>query len=191
MADRRTPSASAEPSLDGYRDYLLMLARVELHAQLRSKLDPSDIVQQTLLEAHRHREQFRGETSGELAAWLRQILARQLVDALRGFRRAKRDVRQERSLEDSLGQSSQRLGAWLTADAPSPSQIAQRHERALRLAAALEQLPDSQREALILQHWHGWSLARIADQMGRTPAAVAGLLKRGLRQLRTLLPEDD
>ena len=59
-----------------------------------------------------------------------------------------------------------------------------RLEELLRLAEALGELPEAQREALVLQHWHGWSLAQIGQHLGRSPAAVAGLLHRGLRQLR-------
>jgi len=176
-------------SLDEYREYLVMLARVQLDPRLREKLDPSDVVQQTLLDAHRKRDQFGGQTEAEKAAWLRQILAHNLVDALRAFGRAKRDVARERSLEAALDQSSQRLATWLAAEQSSPSQQAQRHERAVQLADALAALPEAQREALVLQNWHGWSLAEIGRHMDRSPAAVAGLIKRGLKQLRGLLQE--
>jgi RNA polymerase sigma-70 factor (ECF subfamily) len=111
------------------------------------------------------------------------------VDALRAFGRAKRDVARERSLEAALDQSSQRLEAWLAAEQSSPSQQAQRHERAVQLADALARLPEAQREALVLQNWHGWSLAEIGQHMGRSPVAVAGLIKRGLKQLRGILRE--
>jgi RNA polymerase sigma-70 factor (ECF subfamily) len=180
-----------EQVADRYREYLLILARIELRSRLREKLDPSDLVQQTLLEAHRHREQFRGQTSGELAAWLRRILARQIADALRDFGRAKRDADREQSLEVSLEQSSLRLGACLAADQSTPSARLRRHERAIRLAEGLARLPEAQHRALVLRHWHGLSLGEIAAEMGRTPAAVAGLLKRGLRQLREILPGDN
>src|SRR5947209_12626109 len=96
-----------------FRSYLLLLARMQLGARLRAKLDPSDLVQQTLLDAHRQRAQFRGSTSTEMAAWLRQMLACNLADALRGFGRAKRDVGRERSLEAAVDESSARLEAWL------------------------------------------------------------------------------
>ena len=172
-----------------YREYLVMLARMQLDPRLREKLDPSDVVQQTLLDAHRNQDQFRGRTEAEKAAWLRRILARNLVDALRAFGRAKRDVSRERSLETALEQSSQRLGVWLAAEQSSPSQQAQRHEQAVRLADALAKLPEAQREALVLQNWHGWSLAEIGEHMDRSPAAVAGLIKRGLKRLRGLLEE--
>jgi len=180
-----------DSGLDQYREYLVMLARVQLDPRLRDKLDPSDVVQQTLLDAHRKQDQFRGRTEAERAAWLRQILAHNLADALRAFGRAKRDVARERSLDVALEQSSLRLEAWLAAEQSSPSQKLQRHEQAVQLADALAKLPQAQREALILQNWHGWSLAQIGQHMGRSPAAVAGLIKRGLKQLRGLLQEPD
>ena len=152
--------------------------------RLRGKVDPSDVVQQTLLQAHRNLGQFRGRSEAELAAWLRRILARNLARLLRDFARAKRDVAAERSLEAALEASSARLGDWLAAAQSSPSDRAARDEDAVRLADALAGLPAPQREALVLQHWQGLSLAEIGDRLGRTPAAVAGLIKRGLRALR-------
>jgi RNA polymerase sigma-70 factor, ECF subfamily len=179
----------APAGLDRFRSYLLLLARAGLGGRLRGKLDPSDVVQQTLLEAHRDAAQFRGTTDAERAAWLRQALARNLANAARDLTRAKRDVGRERSLQAALDDSSARLEAWLVAEQSSPSQRAARGEDLLRLAAALAQLPDAQRQALELRHLHGRPLADIAGEMGRTPAAVAGLLHRGLAQLRTLLGE--
>jgi RNA polymerase sigma-70 factor (ECF subfamily) len=171
--------------------YLRLLARLHLDPRLRGKLDPSDVAQQTLLHAHQALAQFRGRSEQELAAWLRQILARNLAMAVRDFARAKRDVARERPLEAALEDSSARLDAWLAAEQSSPSQRAARNEDALRLAEALEQLPEAQREALVLQHWQGWSLARIGEHLGRSPEAVAGLLKRGLKKVRQLLSEGE
>ena len=170
--------------LERFRDYLRFLARLQLDVRLRGLLDPSDLVQQTLLEAYQKRAQFRGAGDAERAAWLRRILAHNLADALRAAGRDRRDVGRRRSLEQALDASSRRLEAFLAADVPSPGDQAERQERALRLAEAMARLPEAQREALVLQHWHGWSIARIGAHLGRTPAAVAGLLKRGLKQLR-------
>ena len=177
-------------SFERYRQYLLTLARVQLDPRMAGKLDASDVVQQTLLEAAGRRDQFRGGSAAQTAAWLRQILAHNLTDALRALRRAKRDIGRERRLAAALDRSSAQLGGWLAADQSSPSLPARREEQAVVLADAMSQLSEAQREALVLQHWHGWTLKQIAAHMDRTPAAVAGLLKRGLKRLRELLQED-
>jgi RNA polymerase sigma-70 factor (ECF subfamily) len=175
--------------LEGYRDYLLLLARARLGGWLRSKLDASDLVQQTLLEAHRDLGQFRGRDGGQFAAWLRQILARNLANAVRDFGRARRDVAREQPLDAVVRDSSARLEGWLAAEQSSPSQQAMRHEQALRLAAALVQLPPDQRLAVELHHLRGCPVAEIGQQMGRSDGAVGALLVRGLRKLRELLQE--
>jgi RNA polymerase sigma-70 factor (ECF subfamily) len=143
------------------------------------------------LQAHQNLEAFRGQGNAELAAWLRQILANQLAKLIRDFGRAKRDIAAERSLEAELGASSAQLADWLAAEQSSPSERVARDENAVRLAEALADLPEAQQEALILQHWQGLSLAEIGERLGRTPAAVAGLIKRGLRRLREILQEED
>lgn len=178
-------------SLERFREYLRLLAGLHLAGGLRGKLDASDVVQQTLLEAHRQRQQFRGRTEAEMAAWLRQILAGTLADAARALGRAKRDVARERSLEAALEQSSILIGSWLADPGPSPSERAQQHEQAVRLAAALATLPEAQREALVLRYYQSCAVDDIGRRLGRSPAAVAGLLKRGARQLRTLLHEPE
>src|SRR5262245_32554685 len=182
------PSENPSP-LERFRSYLHLLARLQLGGRLPARLDPSDLVQQTLLEAHRQRDRFRGTTDAERAAWLRQILAHNLADALRALHRDRRDGGPEVPLEAALSESSADLAGWLAAGQSSPSQRAVRHEEAVRLAEALAQLPEAQREALVLQHWHGLTLAEIGERLGKTPVAVAGLLKRGLARLRELLQE--
>jgi RNA polymerase sigma-70 factor (ECF subfamily) len=175
------------PAVEHFRDYLLLLARVQLGPGSQHKIEASDVVQQTLLEAHRKRGQFRGSREAEMAGWLRQLLAYNLADAARAAGRAKRDLARERSLEAALEASSARLGAILAADQSTPSEAAGRHEDAVLLASALARLPEHQRRALVLRHCQGCSLDQISRELGRTPAAVAGLLKRGLHQLRDLL----
>jgi RNA polymerase sigma-70 factor (ECF subfamily) len=173
--------------LERYRAYLRLLARLHLDARLRGKLDPSDVVQQTLLEAYGSLGQFRGRTDAELTAWLRQTLAHQLAHAVRDLGRAKRDVARERSLEAAIDASSAHLADWLAAEQSSPSQRAEQNEEAVRMSAALETLPEPQREVLILHYWEDWTVPQIAQHLERSTASVAGLLHRGLKELRRQL----
>jgi RNA polymerase sigma-70 factor (ECF subfamily) len=173
--------------LERYRAYLLLLARAQLDRGLQAKLDPSDVVQQTLLKAHQNWDQFRGSSEAELAAWLRSILAHHLADMVRKF-----DPwlgRRDRSLEAALEQSSARLESWLAAEDTSPSKKLERQEQLLRMAQALAGLPDDQRSALELRHLRGQAVAEVAREMGRSTAAVGSLLYRGLKSLRELLDD--
>jgi RNA polymerase sigma-70 factor, ECF subfamily len=175
--------------LEPYRDYLRLLARLHMDRRLRAKLDPSDLVQQTLLEAYIAMDRWDQHSPAERAAWLRQILARNIANAIRDFTRARRDVNRERSLQAEMDESSSRLGAIIADAGPTPSEQAVRNERLLQLAHALLELPEPQREAIVLRHYEDLSLAEISRQLGRTPAAVAGLLHRGLKALRQRLQE--
>jgi RNA polymerase sigma-70 factor (ECF subfamily) len=173
--------------VERYRDYLRLLARLQLDERLRGKLDPSDVVQETLLKAHQAQGQCRGQSDAERAAWLRQILANSLADAARRFLGAdKRNL----DLERSLHESSARLERLLVDSVVAPDEQAQRHEQLLLLAGGLAALPDDQRQAVELRHLHGVPVGEIARRMGRTRAAVAGLLRRGLDALRQQLSED-
>src|SRR5262249_5476426 len=93
----------------------------------------------------------------------------------------------ERSLEAALEHSSARLGQWLAAEESSPSQRAMHQEQLLGMAEALAQLPDDQRLALEMRHLQDLPVTEISRLMGRSPAAVAGLLRRGLKAIRSLL----
>jgi RNA polymerase sigma-70 factor, ECF subfamily len=173
--------------VESYQTYLLLLARLQLAPALRGKLDPSDLVQQTLMKAHENLDQFRGSSEAECVVWLRTILARTLTDAIRKF--APKAGKRERSLEAALEQSSRRLESILAADQTSPSQRAIKHEQLIRLANALAQLPDDQRQAVELRHLQGMATVEIARRMNRSVAAVGGLQQRGLRALREKLDE--
>jgi RNA polymerase sigma-70 factor (ECF subfamily) len=178
-------------AVERFRTYLLVLARLQLGGHARPRLDASDLVQQTLMEAHRDRAQFRGQDPAEMAAWLRRLLACNLADAQRALVRGKRDVRREQSLEAALADSSIRLEGFLAAGGSSPSQQAAHNEDVLRLADALHALPEAQREAIVLHYWQGLPVAEVAERLGRSPAAVAGLLQRGLKALRTFFQQKE
>jgi RNA polymerase sigma-70 factor (ECF subfamily) len=177
-------STTNAEALEPFRRYLEVLARVHLDSRLRGKLDPADLVQQTLLRACAALSEVRNRSPEALAAWLRKILARTLADTVKHYHRDRRDVDLEQSLQADLEGSSASLAGWLAADQTSPSQAAQRNEELLRLADALAELPEPQREVLILKHCRGQTLQQIADHLGRSVASVASLLRRGLEALR-------
>src|SRR3984957_6346007 len=138
MDNENTPRQHA---LEEFRSYLLLLARMQLDPGPRNRIDPSDIVQQTLLEAHAKADQFQGDDSA-LAAWLRQALVNNLREAWRALRRDKRDIRREQALPEAVEQSSARLEGILAVAHSSPSQRAVQNEDLRRLADALTLLPE-------------------------------------------------
>ena len=198
MSDSSSPNESTAQSqaavdrgaIERFRPYLNVLAQTRFQYKLQSKLDTSDIVQQTMLNAYQSWEQFRGKTEAELAAWLRQILANIIARNLRDLGRGKRDIHRERSIDADLQQSSMQLGKLLADQAQNtPSQIVMQEERAASLATALMELPEDQRQAILGKYWHGLSSSEIGDQLQRSPEAVAGLLYRGLKKLRQIMSQ--
>lgn len=177
--------------IEAYTDYLRLLARLQLAPQLRGKLDASDVVQQTVLQAHAKRNQFRGRTEEEQIGWLRAILANVLAGSLRAYGAGIRDLRRECSIDATLEQSAARVEEWLMAEQSSPSQQASRYEQLIRLAAALAQLPADQREAVELHHLKGHTVAEVGAILGRSRPSAMGLIFRGLKQLRELLEEEE
>ena len=170
-----------------YEPYLRMLARTQARKAYQAKMGASDIVQQTMLQAVQGLDGFRGETEAEFRGWLRQILARHLCHLDRDLHRDKRDIRREQSMEQKLAQSSMRLEGLLAGDGPTPSQNAAFGENVVKVADAIDRLPESQREAIRLHYLEGMKLAEVAAELDKTSGAVAGLLHRGMKTLRDQL----
>src|SRR5260370_32632222 len=116
--------------------------------RLQGKLDESCTVRTTLLEARESMDQLRGSSEAEILAWLRKALAHNLADEIRRLSASKRDVGREEWLQEALEKSSSRLESWLAVEHSSPSEVVERQEQTLRLAAALDQLPEKQRQAV-------------------------------------------
>jgi RNA polymerase sigma-70 factor (ECF subfamily) len=174
--------------LEEFRAYLMVLGRQQLRGRPGARIDLSGVVQQTLLEAHQVASQLAPLDDAQKAVWLRHALAHNLADEFRKLATAKRDVGRERSLQAALDQSASRLEGLLAADQSTPSNRAARAEMIVHLARALERLPDAQRQAVEMHHLRGLSLQEVADALGSTKPAVAGLLHRGLKKLRQLIP---
>ena len=180
-------SAERKPELDDYRNYLRVLADMQLDPRLRAKEDVSDVVQLTLVHAHRDFNGFRGTTEAELREWLKAILSDTVINLAKKYQANKRDVRLERSIDQQLQESAIRIAGQLPADQTSPSQHLQQQERAEQLADAMAKLLDDEYTAVMLKHVHDWKVAEIAQHLDRTPEAVAGLLRGALKKLRNTM----
>jgi RNA polymerase sigma-70 factor (ECF subfamily) len=147
-------------------------------------MDSSDLVQETLLRAHQHREQFHGSSEGERIRWLQRILQRVARDRFAEESAQKRDFRREGSLDDLLAKSSARLEEILASQAAAPGEDLEEQEILVRLFQAIGSLPDDQQDAVVLRYLLELPVAEIAERLGRSERAVAGLLFRGLSALR-------
>jgi RNA polymerase sigma-70 factor (ECF subfamily) len=174
--------------LELYRNYLELMARLQVSRLLRGKVDAADLVQDTFLEAHAAFTQFRGTTEAELARWLRQIMISNGISLARRYLTSRRrDVRLERELAEELEEPSRNLDQGLIAPQSSPSQQADRREQAVRLANALKQLPEHYQEVIVLRHLEELSFPAVARQMERSLDSVKKLWMRALVQLRQVL----
>jgi RNA polymerase sigma-70 factor (ECF subfamily) len=182
---RRGDAGVADQILAHYRPWLHLLARLQTDARIQRKFDPSDIVQQTLLEAGRDLHQFRGSTDAELAVWLRQILAHVLAHEMRRYRGTqRRDLDREVSIDQQLTESSRRLVDMLAGSATSPSEHALRNERERLLAEVLDRLPPDYREVIVLRSLQNLPHKEVAERMSRPVGAVRMLWARALTRLR-------
>lgn len=175
--------------LEDYRAYLTVLAQRYMDNRLRGRLDASDVVQITFMEAQRDLGSFRGHHIEELLGWLRHILRNNVSSAhQRHIYTQKRSAGRE--VTNSPTDSRPAFTDLAPAETSSPSQRMMRDEAAVYLANCLEEIPDTQREALRLRYVEGCSLKEIATTMSKSEMAVAGLLKRGLQALRNRMISD-
>lgn len=172
------------------RSYVATAARVHMHRGLRAKVDASDVVQQSLLEAHRGFDRFAGETPAEWLAWLKRIVAHNALDAAKQYRgTAKRDVGREVPLAVHDAASA----GWHVQPvdpASSPSRQVIRWEQELLLAAALETLADDHREVLHLRNIERLPFDEVGRRMGRSSGACRMLWMRAIAGLKEALPAE-
>jgi RNA polymerase sigma-70 factor (ECF subfamily) len=170
--------------LELYRDYLQGRAGMLIGLNLRGVVAPSDLVQQTFLEACRDFGRFEGTTEAQWRAWLRRILAHNLATVVEKHVRArKRDVRRQVPLANP--------DVVLVSPLSSPSSQAQGQEASAALAGRLAQLPAAYQQVLRLRNFEGRSFDEVGRCMGRTSGAVRVLWVRALDRLRLLLKEGD
>lgn len=162
--------------LELYRNYLTILATTQLGRRLRRRMNPSDLVQETMLAAHRDFTSFRGATERDLLSWLRRVLINCLHHAVETHVGAKmRDVRCEISLEQvsaAMDRSAADFAQSLADPGPSPSFPLRQRERAVILANQLSKLRPQYREVIVLRNLQGLSFDEVAEQMDRKPGTV-------------------
>jgi RNA polymerase sigma-70 factor (ECF subfamily) len=174
-----------------FKAYLETLTFIQIDPRLRGKFGWSDIIQKTLIEVWREMERIETMDEESQKRRLRCMLLNNLRDEIDHWRTKSRDVGREGSLDEAAERSSCRLNESIAAEGSTPSANAIKHEEEMQVLEALAQLPERQREVVILKQYHDWKLAEIADYLGCTTNVVAGLHARGLEKLRTLLPETE
>jgi RNA polymerase sigma-70 factor (ECF subfamily) len=176
-----------------YFRYLNSLSRGHLDDRIGIRVSASDIVQDTLLEAHRDFEKFSGTTIEEFTGWLRKILFNNLSTAIEKHVLAdKRDVRKQRSLDQKVGQADQSqpgLGRFLEQDITSPSTPMQRDESLGQLLMAIDQLPEDYQRVIRMRHFDDLSFNEIAERLDRNSGAVRMMWVRAVEKLRTCLSQ--
>jgi RNA polymerase sigma-70 factor, ECF subfamily len=170
------------------RNFLGIVARAQVESWLRAKVDASDLVQQTLLEAYRDFHKFRGTTEAEWLAWLRQILAHNAANFVRSYRgTAKRQAQREVALAVPGVDANGRGAPELADHCESPSQQLLRKERELQVAEALAHLTPDHREVILLRNLERLSFDEVAVRMGRSRPAVQMLWMRAIQKLHDVL----
>ncbi|OYP36509.1 sigma-70 family RNA polymerase sigma factor [Rhodopirellula sp. MGV] len=177
-------------SIGPLRPWLRLLAERQLPRGLKGRIDPSDVVQQTLVDAWRGNADFRGTTQAERLAWLKTILQRTLMRFNRDqLQTQKRGLGREQLLQAAIDQDSLRLSEMAIDRNPGPADIAEQSEKALRLAAALNALQPADREVLVLRHLENLTHEEIAKRIGKSNAAARMMWIRGLEKLRVAYEE--
>jgi RNA polymerase sigma-70 factor, ECF subfamily len=182
--------------LSVYREYLLGIAVARLDPRIRARCNPSDVVQETLLEAFRDFHQFRGGLEREFLAWIRQILANNLARMVElHLLTDKRDMRRERSLDMSLDANGSRLERrdhWFTDGGTSPSSALNQKEQLQTTLERISKLPSHYRDVLLLRHIEELSFEEVAERLGKSSGAVRMIWLRALEQLRQIdMPPND
>ncbi len=172
------------------RSYLGYLARSQVETWLRVKVDASDLVQQTMLEAHRDFGRFQGGSEQEWLSWLRQILTHNAADFVRRYRgTAKRQARREVRFRDPADSMSKGVPEP-AAPGVTPSQEFLQIENELRMVAALDQLSPDYREVIVLRNLQRLPFNEVAERMDRSRPAVQMLWMRAIKKLQETMGDE-
>ncbi|HZU35655.1 MAG TPA: sigma-70 family RNA polymerase sigma factor [Gemmataceae bacterium] len=182
---RTSQPGAVDRLLTHYRRYLRQLIALRLDPQLRARVDPSDVVQETQMEAVRRLDDYLAKEPLPFRLWLRQLAHDRLLMLRRQHvKAARRAVGRELALPDG---SSIQLAAQLLESGSTPSEQYTRQELSQRVQQALAQLPDPDRELLLMRNFEGLSNAEVAKVLDITPATASQRYGRALLKLRKFL----
>ncbi len=166
--------------LENYRSYLKILAYGLLTSYCKARVDESDIAQIVIINAHNKRNEFKGDSSIILRAWLRKILVNTVKNEIKFEKREKRNI----DLELSLDQNSTQLENLAHSFSDDPNDKIQAEELLLKIEQVITSLPEDQRNAFILVTLDKMKTLEAAEMLGKTRHSVGGLVKRALKTLR-------
>lgn len=168
---------------------LLAVIDRRLGADLRRRLEPEDVYQETVLAALNELPRLP-EGPSDPFAWLCHLSEQRVIDLARHHRAAKRDPRREIGPAPSPEESKADFIALLAASLTSASKAAMRGERQARVDSCLARLPETTRDILRLRYVDGLPTREIADRLGKTDVAIRVLLSRAVQELQKQLADD-
>jgi RNA polymerase sigma-70 factor (ECF subfamily) len=180
----RSDEQAWQTIVEQLRPLLRQLADRQLDAQVRQRVEPSDVVQESLADAWKGRAGFHGASKGELIAWLHTIVEHNVQDAVREHIEAdKRSIKHERSLDELRSSGAFHPEVFVAGELSPRSELARR-EAVEGVARFLDDLPPQQRKAVELRYFEHCTLAEMASRLQLNENAAAQLLHRGVSNLR-------
>jgi RNA polymerase sigma-70 factor, ECF subfamily len=184
----RGEKSARDRLLSYYRDHLRRMVAERLDRRLAARVDPSDVVQETLMEASRRLEEYLKARPLPLLAWLRRIAVERVIDThRRHLGSQRRSVARERGGPPIIDGSAVGLAEAFVNTQTSPSGVVMRAEQGDRVRTAIDRLPPKCREILVMRHLEHMELDEIAEELGISSGAVKARILRALLRLREIL----
>jgi RNA polymerase sigma-70 factor (ECF subfamily) len=185
----RGDAAAQNELFQMYRQRLKRMIALRMDQRLHARFDPSDVVQDALVEANLQLLEYCQERPLPFYPWLRQIAFSRLLDLHRQHILAqKRSVDREEHAVPALPDASVlELAQRLLGTGTTPSGKLMRAERRQRVQAALQELPERDREILVLRYLEKLSTSEMAAVLGISEGAVKVRHVRALERIRVLL----
>jgi RNA polymerase sigma-70 factor (ECF subfamily) len=168
--------------IENYRNYLLLIANQEIDSAIRPKTGASDVVQESMMHAQMHLDQFMGDSEVEFRAWIRAILGNDIRKGRRKYSTRKRSAGMEVNIQENSA-----IGRQLIDGQPTPHTTALRDEKQTALLEAMKTLPDEQQTIIQLRNFDRLPFADIGMKMDRSADAARKFWARSIEALKDVL----